>query len=92
MRNQGEGRNSAFCFEDIAVLGNGANRMSTRSAPLLRMKSTKALFSSKLGRIHLQHKQAIPDNRTFITKAVFQELVRSNGTCTASLFSEFLRL
>ena len=42
----GGGRDSAFFFEDIAVPGNDANRMSIR--PLLRMTSTKALFSSKL--------------------------------------------
>ena len=42
----GEGKTSTFFFEDIAVLENDVNRLSIR--PLLRMTSTKALFSSKL--------------------------------------------
>ena len=39
----GGGRKSAYFFEDIAVPGNGANHMSIK--PLLRMTSTKTLFS-----------------------------------------------
>ena len=44
--NRGVGKLGPFFFEDIAMPGNGANRMSIR--PLLRMTSTEALFSSKL--------------------------------------------
>ena len=36
-------RKSAFVFEDIAVPGNWASHLSTRS--LLRMTATKTLFS-----------------------------------------------
>ena len=39
-------KNLAFFFEDIAGPGNGANRLFIR--PLLRMTSTKPVFSSKL--------------------------------------------
>ena len=46
-REGGGGRKLAYFFEDIAVPGNGANHMLIR--PLLRMSSTKTLFSYSLG-------------------------------------------
>ena len=39
----GRRRKTAVCFDDIAMPGNGANNMSI--SPLLRMTSTKTLFS-----------------------------------------------
>ena len=49
--------NRAYFFEDVVVLGNGANHMSIR--PLLGLTSTKTLFSFSIGHsfisLHMYH-------------------------------------